>query len=748
MHLKTDKPIRYAMSRLRSILLCSVLPALLWAGDGDGNDNFMAKAAEQAVELRAHNAAMLAAGRPEDCLYVWTFAPGQRLERDATGRPRFVGGSIGEEAIERANRRLLALNARARERGEEETVVLAFEGFELALQSGVVEELGDESRPLLEQLREGLDAATGLDSIAQAQRLLETKGGPLLVQLVGRYFSEQPRYVLMCHGIKVVSRKAKGQASVFSAKGFTEDELLCMGRTFQPEPPAASDPSEAAEQDMDNLSAAIVQCDMEAKKGNPYFVQVSGWPSPYRQGDKMYFVRQRGTVQIVLGADSLKMDSPVWKLGKDIIGTGDTLQMPLTETMTETIKVTDGANGDKKFDFVLEVYEKPIVSFAHASSNFDGYFLFDDASQTVLQNAGDYQDITDSIFHKDYAINKKKSYFVGLMGDHRLDAAVPAKLRAIVGGRKQNDPGFAVTLLPTSPNVRVDKAASAVITSDTDIEITFTDILPQDEKHYLNAFDQSGELVGRLELVCRPMPNPASTNNPNLAKIKFIYIVEHNKHGRISKIHPLSTNSILDFLNNKSHNQLFIRWNMTMVADTVDIDSMAQAYFNSHFNHNQSLNDIRKDLETRAVLVLQSYNILRGINESNDKTMHCRFFLSPYTPTGTDANGLPSETRGSNDFEHSYTMAYSGLTLKVAAHEQGHDLFLPHTFCHEKGPKVGCPELVISKNRGIPENNAKKNYMDYMKDLFTETRVMFFKYQVEGRISKYYDAAQPTNRGY
>jgi hypothetical protein len=272
-HLKTIIGNRQKMPRLLASLFFLLLPALLWAGDGDGNDNFMVKAAEQAVELRAHNAAMLAAGRPEDCLYVWTFAPGQRLERDATGRPRFVGGSIGEEAIERANRRLLALNARAREWGEEETVVLAFEGFELALQSGVVEELGDESRPLLEQLREGLDAATGLDSIAQAQRLLETKGGPLLVQLVGRYFSEQPRYVLMCHGIKVVSRKAKGLASAFAAKGFTSGEIGCLKESFQPQPPgAANERSGAAEQDMDNLSSVVERC---AGIGDPFYFTLS-----------------------------------------------------------------------------------------------------------------------------------------------------------------------------------------------------------------------------------------------------------------------------------------------------------------------------------------------------------------------------------------------------------------------------------------------------------------------------------------
>ena len=69
--------------------------------------------------------------------------------------------------------------------------------------------------------------------------------------------------------------------------------------------------------------------------------------------------------------------------------------------------------------------------------------------------------------------------------------------------------------------------------------------------------------------------------------------------------------------------------------------------------------------------------------------------------------------------------------MKTIAHELGHNLNLPHIFCHQvesEQNNSSCINLIRGK-REMAKFTAPNNFMDYTSS--SDNRNMFFKYQME-----------------
>ena len=83
---------------------------------------------------------------------------------------------------------------------------------------------------------------------------------------------------------------------------------------------------------------------------------------------------------------------------------------------------------------------------------------------------------------------------------------------------------------------------------------------------------------------------------------------------------------------------------------------------------------------------------------------------------------------------NSTTNVYATANMQTVAHEQGHDVGLPHIFCydvsHEKNVK-NCNDMIWNGgvDRKMTKHSALNNYMDYKSG--SDNRNMFFRYQME-----------------
>jgi len=477
-------------------------------------------------------------------------------------------------------------------------------------------------------------------------------------------------------------------------------------------------------------------------KETPYYVEVNGRTQQHKYNEKMYFVRQKNVATLYLktSIDSLKFISPVWKIGSEVIAEGDTISIDLKELKSERIDITDSEDSEKKFKVKLKIYEKPITRFDLTVSNrnnFNGTFLFDDThtgnstSKKVLEDSGDYEEITNDLFHQDYSIDKKEKYFVPLVGT-KLNQTLQLKVK--LSSLNNSDPNFKVTLKPTSNDIIVGNQSTYNITSNnTVVSILIKKHLDENSKHYIEAYDQSNELVGKIEVVCK---------NLEKKEVRFVYIENPNVPSGQSTINFLSENDILNKLNNSSHNQLFKEWSQSGVTETIAIDSLAKYSLQRSPSNiaNPTQQQIiaernRIKLDHKEIALAYAYH--KNIPNLNNGRPYTIMFLSGEFNGNTTASGGVSQVNGSNRFGYHTTIMYSTADMQTVAHEQGHDVGLPHIFCYDKvTPKNErgtqfCKDLIWSagKDRKMPQHSALNNYMDYTSG--SDNRNMFFRYQME-----------------
>lgn len=463
--------------------------------------------------------------------------------------------------------------------------------------------------------------------------------------------------------------------------------------------------------------AVVTNSDVdEEAKDTPYYVVVDGRTQEYKYNDKMYFVRQKkpATLYLKTSIDSLRFTSPIWKIGSQVVGEGDTISIDLKQLVNENLNIEDGEDANKSFKVKLEVYEKSITRFDLTVSNrnnFDGSFLFDDTetgnntSKLVLENSGDYEEISDDLFHQDYSLDKKEKYFVPVLGT-KLNQTIQLKVK--LSSLKNSDPDFQVTLRPTNKNIIVGTYPTLDISSNnTTIDIqVIKKHLDENIKHYIKVLDQSNELVGKIEIVCK---------SPSPKEIQFVYIEDENGLQSI-----LKESDILNKLNNSSHNQLFKEWSqessVSIALDTLAKYSLQRPSFNITNPTIQQIINERNRIRTDNLQMFLAYAYYKNLDIKTRRNKFTIMFLSSEF-NGTNSGTVISNVNGSNIFSYHSTILYSTANMQTVAHEQGHDLGLPHVFDGSSG------------KRKMPKYSASNNFMDYTNG--TDNRNMFFQYQMK-----------------
>ncbi|WP_160112230.1 hypothetical protein [Aquimarina sp. AU58] len=431
----------------------------------------------------------------------------------------------------------------------------------------------------------------------------------------------------------------------------------------------------------------------------------------YKFNETVFSVRQREPMQLSINTieGAASFSDPVWFIDKKEIGEGKIVSFDRKELKRKAkIVIRDRKNPENEFQFRVIIYEKPIATFELATNkdDFKGEFLFDDASKKILQRAGDYTEIGKEIFHKKYALGNKK-YHAPVLGVKK-DQTVSLKIN--LSGVNQKDPDFEIELRSTKPSkIKINGDNIHEITSNSIVDITVKGILKEDE--YINVYDQSEELIGKLKIVCKPMKKE---------KLKVVFISDEKKH-----IKNMSEDKILSALNTKGHNQLFRKW-IFEGKETISIKKLIEEYLK--VDKREKKKKIKEEMKSNIEYIAKAYGWYRKVVLGSQK--YSILFLSNYS-NHVDKTG---RIDGENRSKRNITLMLKESTVKHIIHEQGHQLGLPHIFCSDtESFRKNCKEIIINKNRGMPKYSAKYNFMDYQKEYedSKDTRNMFFTYQME-----------------
>ena len=151
-----------------------------------------------------------------------------------------------------------------------------------------------------------------------------------------------------------------------------------------------------------------------------------------------------------------------------------------------------------------------------------------------------------------------------------------------------------------------------------------------------------------------------------------------------------------------------------------------------------NLGNLRNRIRLSHLHIRNAYAYHIGLSDNDmENRDYTIIFLSSEFNGSTTASGGVSQVNGSNANKYHTTIMYSSADMQTVAHEQGHDVGLPHIFCYDKvSPKnerdtQTCKDLIwnAGKDRKMPQHSALNNYMDYNNG--TDNRNMFFKYQME-----------------
>jgi hypothetical protein len=439
----------------------------------------------------------------------------------------------------------------------------------------------------------------------------------------------------------------------------------------------------------------------------------------YKFNETIFSVRQKEPIQLSINAieEAASFSDPVWYVGKKQIGEGAIVFLDRKKLKKKVkIVIKDRKKPENNFQFRLTIYEKSIATFdlVMKKKDFGGEFLFDDASEKVLQQAGDYREVGKEIFHRKYALGNKK-YYVPVLGVKKDQTA---SLNINLSNVNVEDPGFRIQLRSTNPSkIKINGDDIHEITSNATIDITVKEILNKDE--YINIYDQSKEFIGKLKIVCKPMKKE---------KLKVVFISDENEKTQ----NNISVEDIFLEVNQQGHNQLFVEWSNVGVIETIPVKELEQEYLEL-IDNTESEEDVKNKMKSNIIYIARAYKKYKNVFLANHN--HFIVFIANTNPEAKEkidvGNGMEiiKETMGISHLASKTILMYKGYNIKHVIHELGHQLGLPHTFCTKE--YENCTEVVLNKNRYIKEGKVPYNYMDYLdvSKGSIDTRNMFFDYQ-------------------
>jgi predicted Zn-dependent protease len=350
---------------------------------------------------------------------------------------------------------------------------------------------------------------------------------------------------------------------------------------------------------------------------------------------------------------------------------------------TGNIKVEVFAGTPSLLEVKVDVYKKPVLVFERGSG-YKGEYGFDDAAFTQLQttDGGKYGKLNFS--GTDYYV----PWFSFKPG---MPITLGIDFKGGLAKKAGNDKDFKITLRATSPDLDLNYEGQETVYKYNDLKgktlLTITGNTSKaadiSNPFYIEALDQKGDLIGKMAVVCG---SPAMTK-----KVVFVFVDHGN--GYPSR----SADDILDFLNQKSHNQFFREWvkgDYKNGIDSLDISKEYKASSSDFSTPDKALN------KALSIYKAKSKQNIIGSDPADN------YYLLVTDLPMIDANSSGNVT-GVGRLSFNQAMIFKTATTSTVAHELGHCLGFDHT----------------KTERSIPEGTTV-NYMDY-----STTRNMFFLYQ-------------------
>jgi len=356
----------------------------------------------------------------------------------------------------------------------------------------------------------------------------------------------------------------------------------------------------------------------------------------------------------------------------------------------------------------LIVYKSPTVVFQIDTTTYKGEFGFDDGKRFELKQ--DYQKLQ---------LPGKKNYKVRMLS--LLDGqTVNIELDIKGWGKVKNDPNYAITLKTSNDNGKIKIQGKSQLTLPSNQisskgKITVP-IYSEAFNHNnyttpgnIEAYDPQNRLIGKLQVFCADITKK---------KLVIVYVNHTNPPNYLDT--QLPPKDILDYLNNKSHNQFHIEWELDTLNDNGNTLPMRLDIY-SDYTKNKSKK--YRDKDELTFRVWRMYSATYGYEVSNAKN-HYFLFITDISFSDSQGN-----LGGVASFKNRYC-----LVLKVPkdpnfkvkrehiAHEVGHLLDIKHTFSDTDNKMAPYLQRYIIKG-------ATNNFMDYTQN----TRNMFFLYQYRVR---------------
>ena len=499
-------------------------------------------------------------------------------------------------------------------------------------------------------------------------------------------------------------------------------------------------------------------------KNRSFYIQVGeDGEQQYTHNNDLYLVRQENSVTLFLHAleGTTNMSNPVWMLGQEEIGQGDQVTIPCDVLINKKLSVIDRDNKENEIKINLEIYKKTIARFK-APDSFDGEFLFDDPHSPYfsddLRESGDYQEISNEIFEEGYKLPAKnnraeKKYYVPVLGVHQKQRV---SLILDININKKYKQRFTIISLDKSI-VQIDGGDSLEIIKDNNNPVELNIEAVGHGTSFVEIYDQSNELVGKLEVVCKPLQTAK--------ELKIIYLVDEK--GATSN---LQYDDIMTRINKHSHNQLFVKWEeIKPDAKEIALSDLAKAFVDNKsyddFTQHESMNTYEKaesfmkseekeavnirlsvihqaytDYSNQhynwaarkyAILYLTNLGYINSQTTTGNQNSGNSLYNNDPTSSNQTIGGSSTQihtihSRGESNERAGATITYETADINTIPHELAHLLGLCHTFIDKDSSQCDGDMVTIVARRKI-ERSKSNNYMDY--DGHKENH--FYKYQME-----------------
>lgn len=425
---------------------------------------------------------------------------------------------------------------------------------------------------------------------------------------------------------------------------------------------------------------------VESTVVNPsYFITIPSDTTKYKHNTIFTFIRQSNKVLLQLNghADSLKTKL-IWRIdGKEPCKGVSSCDVNLNNAGTIKVEVLQEKISLLKVS--VNIYRKPVIVFERGN-RYAGEYGFDDGHKfTPLKS--DYTKL--SIEGSDYYVN-----WISLLDGQTI------YIKANVDGLKSDaikDKNFKITFRPSHGNIRINDTTHFTLSYNqlqnlAPIKIfstAFSGMLNYIAPEKIEVLDHKGDLIGQINLIC---------GNPEIRKVVFVYV----DRGKGYATNIITKQSLLDFLNIKSHNQFYRRWELDPDPTFPDTLNIKNRYKKNSAGFTSSSAASLDSLVTYYQSSIKLTRLKAGTHF---------FFISDIPISRPNSNGGTDYVRGIADTNGFKGTIFDGGKQEETVHELGHNLRLNHTF-----EKVG--------SRIISEGTTK-NYMDYTSG----GRYMFFLYQ-------------------